>query len=418
MLDYLKKKLNNTISHIADKQKDLKEEIFNTLIDAEVCYDLADKISRETLETFKITNDCKESLNRAISNNINSTHNNLKKGVILFVGFQGHGKTTNINKLAYRLIKQNFTVAVTSLDNQRPAALEQLKENSNRFKIPFITANQNNILEMAKEIKLQEKDYDYMIVDTSGINSSEEGSLNNLKNIISILKPSEIILVMNSMLGHSMFQLLESFKKNIPITGCIMTNVDGDKKGGGFLSFYYVMKVPILFISNGEKIQHLEKFNAKSITNILIGEMDLEGLQDLVENNIPKNVEEMFLEKIMNGIFTFNELLIFTHQTSNIGLGRIASSLGVNNINQDPELAKKNIKIVTAIIHSMTKKERNNQVSFTESRFKRIALGSGCQIHVVKQIYQYREEIKLKSLIFLKDLLNNEKRLYYYDAPP
>jgi len=344
-------------------------------------------------------------LGYAITKNINTSANNLKKGIILFVGFQGHGKTTSVNKLAYRLMKQNFTVAVATLDTIRPAAMEQLKENADRFQIPFLTPNNSeDPLLMAKEILNYKNSYDYVLVDTAGVNSLEETNLKKINSIIKILHPSEILLIVNSMWGHSMFKMLENIKETIPVTGSIMTNIDGDKKGGGFISFYYIMKVPILFISNGEKINNLEKFNPKSITNILLGEIDFEGLEGLIKDNIPKSMEELFLTKIMNGVFTFNELILFTTQTTNIGLGRIANSLGMNNISMDPQVAKENIKIMTSVVQSMTKKERNNQVHLSDSRLKRISGGCGHKLSVVQQIVQSYEQTR-KQIFMMTDLL-------------
>lgn len=398
MFDFLKKKLNDTMSNLSIKQDNIKEEIFNSLLEAEVCYDLAEKISNDTLNEFKITNNYKNALANSIQKNINNSQNNLKKGIILFVGFQGHGKTTTVNKLANRLIKQKFKVAVTTLDTTRPAAFQQLEENANRFKIEFIKLIGNNINEKTKNIKDQEKNYDYIIVDTEGI---ETNNIGNIQNLINILNPSETILIINSMLGHSMFNLINVINDSIKITGAIMTNIDGDKKGGGFLSFYYLVKVPIMFITNGEKINHLEAFNPKSITNIIMGEMDIEGLSELVENNIPKNIEEIFLNKIMNGIFTFNELVMFTNQTSNIGFGRIAASIGMNNTNENSEMAKKNIKIMTSVIKSMTNKERNNQVIINPSRMERIGKGSGYNAGVVKQIIESYEKTKGQILMLV-----------------
>jgi signal recognition particle subunit SRP54 len=403
MFDFLKKKLNNTMNNLSIKQDNIKEEIFNSLLEAEVCYDLAEKISNETVNEFKITNNYKTALSNSIQKNINNSQNNLKKGIILFFGFQGHGKTTTVNKLANKLIKQKFKVAVTTLDFTRPAALEQLEENSNRFKIDFIVPTGNNLEEKTKNIKNQEKNYDYIIVDTEGI---ENNKIDNIKNLINILNPSETIFIINSMLGHSMFSMVDVIKNSIKMTGAIMTNVDGDKKGGGFLSFYYLVKVPIMFITNGEKINHLESFNPKSITNIVMGEMDIEGLSELVENNIPKNVEEIFLNKIMNGIFTFNELIMFTAQTSNIGFGRIAASIGMNNTSENAEIAKKNIKIMTSVVQSMTNKEKNNQVVINESRMNRIGKGSGYNANVVRQIIESYEKTKTQILMLVKIIKN------------
>ena len=398
MFDFLKKKLNDTINNLSIKQDNIKEEIFNSLLEAEVCYDLAEKISNETVNDFKVTNNYKTALFNSIQKNINNSQNNLKKGIILFTGFQGHGKTTTVNKLANKLIKQKFKVAVTTLDFTRPASIEQLEENSNRFKIDFISPFGNNTNEKTQNIKNQEKNYDYIIVDTEGLEGNNVG---NIQNIINILYPSETIFIINSMLGHSMFTMIDNIKNLVKITGAIMTNVDGDKKGGGFLSFYYLVKVPIMFITNGEKINHIESFNPKSITNIIMGEMDIEGLTELVENNIPKNVEEIFLNKIMNGIFTFNELIMFTAQTSNIGFGRIAASIGMNNTNENTEIAKKNIKIMTAVIRSMTNKERNNQVVINPSRMERIGKGSGYNAGVVKQIIESYEKTKTQILMLV-----------------
>ena len=401
MFDYLKKKLNNTLENLSNQNDNIQEEILNALLEGEVYYDLAEKISKETIEEFKITNNYKNALAKSIQKNINTSQNNIKKGIILFVGFQGHGKTTTVNKLAYRLMNKNFKVAVSTIDNIRPAAIDQLHENSFRFNIPFITPEGNSLEEKYNFIKNQEKYYDYIIVDTFGL-TNQENSLNSLKNVIDTLKPSQIILVVNSMLGHSMFTLLNTIKNNIKIDGAIMTNIDGDKKGGGFLSFYYLMKVPICFITNGEKINNIEAFNPKSITNIIIGEIDLEGLHDLVENNIPKNVEEIFLNKIMNGIFTYNELQLFMSQTQNIGFGRIATSMGINSNSQNQELAKKNIEVTKNIIKSMTPKERNVQVKLDDSRIRRISKGSGYTVEVIKNMILSYEKTKTQILMLVK----------------
>lgn len=396
MFDFLRNKFEKAIKYSQEEEAKIKQDIFNILIDGEVNYDLALIITDSTIAKMRQGIDYKKALQETIKDNINATHGQLEKGIVLLVGFQGHGKTTTAHKLAYFLKKNNFTVAVTTTDTHRTAAEEQLTTNLTRFNIPFISTG-GSLEQTCDQILREKYNYDYLIVDTAGINYTNAGiKENELERIIAHIKPKEVVVIINTLLGHSLFSLLSQIRSKIRTTGAIMTNVDGDKKGGSFLSFYYMMKLPIYYISNGEQVQNFEQFNANSITNTLLGELDLDGLSEVIKNNVSKSVEDVFMNDVIGkGIFTIEHFLLFTEQTSKIGVGRIATGLGIVDPKlQDTKQHKDNIAVIKSVIQSMTNKEKHNQVKFTPSRLQRIAKGSGRLPEMVSQVILSYEKTK------------------------
>lgn len=408
MFDFLRNKFEKAIKYSQQEDEKIKKDIFNALIEGEVNYDLATNITESTMNKLRNGIEYKKALHETIKESINPTHRDLQKGIVLLVGFQGHGKTTTAHKLAYFLKQNDFKVAVTTTDTHRTAAEEQLTTNLYRFNIPFISTG-GSLEQTCDQILREKHNYDYLIVDTTGINYANAGEKEQeIDRIIQHLSPKEVVVVVNTLLGHSLFSLLAQIKSKVKITGAIMTNVDGDKKGGSFLSFYHIMKLPIYYISNGEQVQNFEQFNADSISNILLGELDLEGLAGVMKQNISKSVEEVFMQDVIGkGIFTLEHFLLFTEQTDKIGIGRMAMGLGINNPKlHDSKQHKQNIKIITSVIQSMTKKERKGISKLTASRMQRIAKGSGRLPEMVSQVVTSYEKTK-QYMLQISHMLKN-----------
>ncbi|OED45420.1 hypothetical protein AB836_00780 [Rickettsiales bacterium (ex Bugula neritina AB1)] len=407
MFKFLKDKIQNQILNNSKVHKEsIGNQVFRILVESDLDYNFSKKISDEIQKLINDDVPIKNAFTNVIKNNMYMS--NIKKGIVTLIGFQGHGKTTNINKLAYFLRKKGWKVAVATTDTNRYAATEQLYHLAEKNNINIIKTNANNSNEIAKEILSQKENYDSIIIDTPGINPNNKESIQHLNNILNIISPNENLLVLNSLLGSSVFKMIENFLHvSKPITGGIITNMDGDTKGGVCLSFSYITKKPIYFISNGEKIHDLEYFNSDSISNRIVGDMDFVGLQGLLDNYFSKSTEEKFMYRITNKLFNFEDMIFYLTHMQNFGLERIMSFVGNRMKPINIQEGEKNIKIFTNIINSMTKKERKNPNLINNlSRMKRISKGSGYSINTVQQLSTNYEELK-KKIFMLSDMLKS-----------
>lgn len=324
-----------------------------------------------------------------------------KPGIILVVGLQGSGKTTTCAKLAYRLSQEQRRVLLVGADTFRPAAGKQLQILGEKIKVPvYIDGNDPfEIIDGALKVA-REKFSDVMIVDTTGRLHIDEEMMNELNELNKRYHPSEILLVVDGMTGQDAVNIAEKFNEKLPLTGVILTKMDGDARGGAALSVKAITGKPIKFIGVGEKIEDLEYFYPDRLASRILGMGDLASLVEKIEKNIELEKMAKLEEKLKKSKFDLEDFYIQLKELKKVGtFEQILDMLPYvpkNKINV--ELSEKEIKKFLAIIESMTPEERRNPSIINGSRRQRIARGSGTSVQdvnrLLKQYFQTLELIK------------------------
>lgn len=326
---------------------------------------------------------------------------------IMLVGLQGAGKTTTAAKLANFFSKKNKKVLLASTDIYRPAAIDQLKILSDKIKnAVFLQDEKDKSLSAAEIAKnalkdLKESESNVLIVDTAGRLQIDEIKMDELVELEEIIQPDEIILVSNIMTGQESFNVAKRFSEVLNISGIILTQVDGDARGGVALSMRSVTNCPIRFLCVGEKLDDIEQFNAEQIASRMLDMGDIVSLVEKAQENFSQEEALTNLKKMQSGIFTFDDLASQMERMSKMGgLKMIIKMLPQSKQIQDAMAAQglsdKSVAKSLAIIRSMTKKEKANHKLLNGSRKKRIAKGSGTTIQEVnKLIKQYENALTL-----------------------
>ncbi|ACI19133.1 signal recognition particle protein [Dictyoglomus thermophilum] len=324
-----------------------------------------------------------------------------KPGIILVVGLQGSGKTTTCAKLAYKLAQEQRRVLLVGADTFRPAAGKQLQILAEKIKVPVYVDGKGpfEIIDGALEVA-KEKLSDVMIVDTTGRLHIDEEMMNELNELNKRYNPSEILLVVDGMTGQDAVNIAEKFNEKLPLTGVILTKMDGDARGGAALSVKAITGKPIKFIGVGEKIEDLEYFYPDRLASRILGMGDLASLVERIEKNIELEKMAKLEEKLKKSKFDLEDFYIQLKELKKVGtFDQILDMLPYfpkNKINV--ELSEKEIKKFLAIIESMTPEERRNPSIINGSRRQRIAKGSGTSVQdvnrLLKQYFQTLELIK------------------------
>ena len=314
---------------------------------------------------------------------------------ILLVGLQGSGKTTSAAKLA-KLVetKYNKKVFLVSLDVYRPAAQEQLKilaEINQINHLPIMEGQQplditNRAINAAKL-----NGSDVIIFDTAGRTQIDLMMMNEIKQIKELLKPTETILVADSLTGQIAATVAKEFDAAVDISSIILTRVDGDGRGGAALSMKHITNKPIKYIGVGEKIDDLELFYPDRIANRILGMGDIVSLVEKASQGLDEEKIKKAEEQFKKGLFTLDDYLAQLRQMKKMGgmEGVLSLLPGVSKIKQQMENASIDEKIITtneAIILSMTKKEREDPKVINGSRKKRIAAGAGADISTINKL--------------------------------
>ncbi|UWD35414.1 signal recognition particle protein [Mycoplasma cottewii] len=306
-----------------------------------------------------------------------------KPTVIMMAGLQGSGKTTSTCKLAYYLTKkQKKKVLMVGLDIYRPGAIEQLvqlgeKNNIDVFEKqkqdPTITAKQ--ALEYA-----QENNYDVVILDTAGRLQIDQVLMDELDNLRKITSPSEILLVVDGMVGQEIINVTNEFNKQLKLSGVIVTKLDGDARGGATLSITYLTKLPIKFIGEGEGVSSLNAFYPKRMADRLMGMGDIETLFEKAVENIDERSMQKTMTRMFMGQFDLEDLRNQLAQVGKMGsLNKLMKMLPTNKISDSQiEDAQRKLAVFSVLMDSMTLKERRDpRVLKAISRKNRIIKGSG-----------------------------------------
>ena len=323
--------------------------------------------------------------------------------VILLVGLQGAGKTTMAAKLALRLKKSGQRPILVAADIYRPAAIKQLEVLGAQVDVPVYSAGtQTPASTIAKDALKQarEKAYNVVIVDTAGRLQIDEGLMQELEQVRMVTRPADILLIVDAMTGQEAVNVAEGFNTRVPLTGLIMTKIDGDARGGAALSVRQVTGVPIKFLGTGEKLPDLEPFDPDRLAGRILGMGDVLTLIERAQENISEVDAAAMEKRLVEGQFDFEDFLDQLKQVKRLGsitdiLGMIP---GMNRMTKDidPMLAQDSLKKTEAIISSMTVHERRNPDVLNASRRRRIAMGSGTTVQDVNMLVkQFREMQKM-----------------------
>jgi len=323
--------------------------------------------------------------------------------VILLVGLQGAGKTTMAAKLALRLKKNGQRPLLVAADIYRPAAIKQIEVLGAQIDVPIFTlGTQTPASTIAKDALKQarEKAYNVVIIDTAGRLQIDDALMQELEQVRMVTRPADILLVVDAMTGQEAVNVAEGFNTRVPLTGLIMTKIDGDARGGAALSVREVTGVPIKFLGTGEKLPDLEPFDPERLAGRILGMGDVLTLIERAQEHISEADAAAMEKRLVEGQFDFEDFLDQLKQVKRLGpitdlLGMIP---GMNRMVKeiDPMMAQDSLKKTEAIISSMTIHERRNPDVLNASRRRRIAAGSGSSVQDVNQLVkQFREMQKM-----------------------
>ena len=320
--------------------------------------------------------------------------------IVMMCGLQGSGKTTHCAKIALKLKNENHRPLLVACDIYRPAAIKQLQVVGEQVGVPVFEMGQTNPVTIAKEaIKLaKDKGYDYVFIDTAGRLHIDTELMDELKNIKSEIRPHEILLVIDSMLGQDAVTVASTFNDELGIDGLVLTKMDGDTRGGAALSARAVTGKPIKFVGMGEKLDELDFFHPDRMASRILGMGDVLSLIEKAETALDEKKAKQLEEKLRKNKFDLEDLLDQMEQVQKMGsMKDILSMLpGMNKKVKDVDVDDRQLDRMRAIIQSMTIKERRNPDIINPSRKRRIAAGCGMQVEDVNRLLnQYRQMQKM-----------------------
>ena len=320
--------------------------------------------------------------------------------ILMLVGLQGSGKTTTAGKLANYLRKKEAKhPLLVACDIYRPAAIDQLKEVGKSLNIPVFEEGKKNPVEIINHALTYAKENknDYIIIDTAGRLHIDEALMDELKEIESEFKPHEVLLVIDAMMGQDAINVIEGFNNSLKLTGCILTKLDGNTKGGVALSVRHLTNVPIKFVGDSEKLDGLSLFFPTRMAERILDMGDIMGIAEKVENIISEDEAKREAERMMSGKYDLEDFLTNLKQVRKLGpLENIikmlpqARKMGLNNVSIDP----KQMAHIEAIILSMTPYERKHPEVLKNSRKQRISKGSGRPVEEINRLLNQFEEMK------------------------
>ena len=324
---------------------------------------------------------------------------------LIVAGLQGSGKTTTSAKIAGFLKREYKKKPILiGCDVHRPAAKEQLHILSQTVEVDFYTDNSKNILDLVQNGLLfaEKNKNDLVIIDTAGRLHIDDEMIFELESIVKLVEPDELLYVVDSMTGQDAVNSSLAFSEKFPITGSVLTKMDGNSGGGAALSIKHITGKPIKFMTSGESIDKIEKFDAERVARRILGLGDIIGLVEKAEEAFDLDNASKLQEKITQNKFDFNDFLDQLNQFSKMGsMKEILKYMPVNKNIKNINIDDKQLIWTKAIISSMTLEERKNPELLNGSRRNRIAKGSGRSVadvnKLIKQFNQIRTMIKKSS---------------------
>jgi signal recognition particle subunit SRP54 len=338
-----------------------------------------------------------------------------KPRMIMLVGLQGSGKTTAAGKLARMLRSQGERVMLVAADPYRPAAVTQLETLGQSLNVPVFTEPGVAPPDLAAHASTKGVigGYTVLILDTAGRSQLDDELMAELRAISSKVAPTEVLLVVDSMIGQEAVNIANGFRDSVHLTGLILTKVDGDARGGAAISIRSVTGVPIKFLGTGEGLDAIEVFDPERLSSRILGMGDMLGLIERAEATFDEQTARDQAERLMSGEFTLEDFAEQLRQVRKMGpisqlMGMLPGGMGQIANQVDPQDAEKQLKRTEAIISSMTRGERRNPKVLNASRRRRIASGSGTEVQdvnrLLKQFKQAQRMFKTLNKSGMRDL--------------
>lgn len=330
-----------------------------------------------------------------------------KPRTIMLVCLQGAGKTTAAGKLARILRGQGERVLMVACDPYRPAAVQQLQTLGERLGIEVFTQAGVAPPELAQRAhaRAQKGGFGVVILDTAGRSQLDDALMSELKAITARVALTEVLLVVDAMTGQEAVNIAQGFRAAVPLSGLILTKMDGDARGGAAISIRSVTGVPIKFLGVGEGLDALEVYDPSRLSSRILGMGDVIGLIEKAEAAFDADTAEAQAKKLMSGEFTLEDFADQLKQVRKLGpigqlLDMFPGGMGQMTKSVDPQEAEQQLKRTEAILSSMTVTERRKPKLLNASRKRRIALGSGTQVQDVNQLLkQHREAQRMMKTL-------------------
>lgn len=433
MFDNLSEKLDGIISKVKgygtiteDNISEMVREVRLALLEADVNYKIVGEFVNKVKESVigeNVTKSLKPGevfvsiLRRELVELLGSDESplimNNDMTIVLMCGLQGSGKTTTTGKLG-NLVRKKFNKKpmFIACDVYRPAAIEQLKTLGKSLNIEVYDEGKGNPEEISKRgiEYAKSKGYDYVLIDTAGRLQLDEVLMEELVNINNEVHANEILLVIDAMMGQDAINVITGFNEKLPLTGCILTKMDGDTKGGVALSLRHLTNIPIKYIGDSEKLDGLSEFVPSRIADRILGYGDILSIAEKASSVIDGEEARNAAKKMKKGNFDLEDFLSQLKQIKKLGpLENIlkllpgARKMGLNNISIDPKVMAR----IEAIILSMTPYERTHPEVLKASRKQRIAKGSATSVQEVNKLLTQFEEMKK----MMKQLSNGNMKM-------
>jgi len=349
-----------------------------------------------------------DELTKLLSAGDRSFHLQGNPAVILLAGLQGSGKTTSSAKLARYVIKLGRRPLLVAADPYRPAAADQLETLGRALDVPVHRAPVGtSVVDIAKGgvEAARRLVRDVVIVDTAGRLSIDETLMREIADVAAAVKPVETLLVVDAMTGQEAVAVAEAFAAAVPLTGLILTKIDGDARGGAALSISAVTGLPVKFMGTGEKTDALEPFHPDRLAGRILGMGDVLTLVERAQETYDEKQTAAMQEKLAKASFTLEDMLEQMQQIQKMGpIGQVMSMIpGMGNMAKDAQAAvdRGDLRRTEAIIRAMTPRERRDPTILNASRRRRIATGSGTALpdvnRLVKQFDEMRKMMKQLS---------------------
>lgn len=433
MFETLSDRLENVVKKIKgygkiteDNIKDILREIRLALLEADVNYkivlEFTEKVKEKALgeEVAKslkpgdlFVKILKDELVYLLGENASPLIIDGNPTIVMMAGLQGSGKTTTVGKLGnYIRKKYKKNPLFVACDVYRPAAIDQLKQLGASLNISVYEEGKGNPVEIAKNaVKYaKENNYNYVLIDTAGRLQIDEELMNELISIDNEVKPQEVFLVIDSMMGQDAINVITGFNEKLKLTGCILTKMDGDTKGGVALSLKHLTNIPIKMIGDSEKLDGLSEFIPTRMAERILGMGDLLSIIEKTESVINEEEALNTAKKIGQGKFDLTDFLSTLKTIKKMGplenllkLIPGAKNMGLNNVTIDP----KQIAHIEAVILSMTPDERKNPDILKASRKVRISKGSGRSVEEINRLLKQFDQMK----VMMKQMKNGNMKL-------
>ena len=421
MFEYMGDRISNAIKNIRGMGKitednigDAIREIRMALLEADVNYEVVKEFVRNVKEKaigMEVSKNLKpdevfiklvkDELVTLLGTDYVPLETTKKPTIVMMVGLQGSGKTTTVGKLSNMLRKKyKKNPLLVACDVYRPAAIDQLETIGKELNIKVFSEGNINPLDIVKDALefAKENNHDYIIIDTAGRLHIDEKLMDELVEINEFAKPDEVLLVIDAMMGQDAINVIKGFNDKLPLTGAILTKMDGNTKGGVALSVRHLTNIPIKFLGTSEKMDGLSEFYPERMAERILDMGDILSIAEKVNDVIDEEEAKDLAKKIGKGKYDLEDFLTNLKQIKKLGplenmlkLIPGARKMGLNNININP----KDFAHIEAIILSMTPYERRHPEVLKNSRKLRISKGSGRSVEEINRLLKQFEQMKV-----------------------